>query len=51
MPAVTSGVPRTSQSVIDLIGNTPLIRLSSFERAFETSSYGPKLSGGTPAAR
>jgi cysteine synthase B len=31
MPAVTSGVPRTSQSVIDLIGNTPLIRLSSFE--------------------
>ena len=32
MPAVTSGVPRTSQSVIDLIGNTPLIRLSSFER-------------------
>jgi cysteine synthase B len=32
MPAVTSGVPRTSQSVIDLIGNTPLVRLSSFER-------------------
>ncbi|HEX2460276.1 MAG TPA: cysteine synthase [Vicinamibacterales bacterium] len=32
MPAVTSGVPRTSQSVIDLIGNTPLIRLSRFER-------------------
>ena len=32
MPAVTSGIPRTSQSVIDLIGNTPLIRLSSFER-------------------
>jgi S-sulfo-L-cysteine synthase (O-acetyl-L-serine-dependent) len=32
MPAVTSGVPRTSQSVIDLIGNTPLIRLPSFER-------------------
>ena len=32
MPAVTSGVPQTSQSVIDLIGNTPLIRLSSFER-------------------
>lgn len=31
MPAVTSGVPRTSQSVIDLIGNTPLVRLSSFE--------------------
>jgi S-sulfo-L-cysteine synthase (O-acetyl-L-serine-dependent) len=32
MPAVTSGVPQTSQSVLDLIGNTPLIRLSSFER-------------------
>src|SRR5262245_66390570 len=32
MPAVTSGVPRTSQSVIDLIGNTPLIRLPGFER-------------------
>ena len=31
MPAVTSGAPRTSQSVVDLIGNTPLIRLSSFE--------------------
>ena len=31
MPAVTSGVPRTSQSVVDLIGNTPLIRLSGFE--------------------
>ena len=33
MPAVTSGVPRTSQSVIDLIGNTPLVRLSSFEKS------------------
>jgi cysteine synthase B len=32
MPAVTSGVPRTSQSVVDLIGNTPLIRLLGFER-------------------
>src|SRR5919106_920540 len=31
MPAVTQGLPRTSQSVLDLIGNTPLIRLSSFE--------------------
>jgi cysteine synthase B len=31
MPAVTSGAPRTSQSVVELIGNTPLIRLSSFE--------------------
>ena len=31
MPAVTPGVPNTSQSVVDLIGNTPLIRLSGFE--------------------
>jgi S-sulfo-L-cysteine synthase (O-acetyl-L-serine-dependent) len=31
MPAVTPGLPRTSQSVIDLIGNTPLVRLSAFE--------------------
>ena len=32
MPAVTPGLPRTTKSVIDLIGNTPLIRLSSFEK-------------------
>jgi len=31
MPAATPGIVRTSQSVLDLIGNTPLIRLSSFE--------------------
>jgi cysteine synthase B len=31
MPAVTPGLPRAAASVIDLIGNTPLIRLSSFE--------------------
>jgi cysteine synthase B len=31
MPAVTPGLPRTSPSVLDLIGNTPLIRLSTFE--------------------
>ena len=31
MPAVTPGLPRTSASIVDLIGNTPLIRLSSFE--------------------
>ena len=31
MPAVTQGPPRTAPSVFDLIGNTPLIRLSSFE--------------------
>ena len=31
MPAVTPGLPRTSSSIVDLIGNTPLIRLSSFE--------------------
>ena len=32
MPAVTPGVPRTSRSVVELIGNTPLIRLSGFEQ-------------------
>ena len=31
MPAVTPGLPRTSKSVLDLIGNTPLVRLSAFE--------------------
>ena len=31
MPAVNPGALRTSQSVLDLIGNTPLVRLSSFE--------------------
>lgn len=32
MPAVTPGTARSSRSVLDLIGNTPLVRLSSFER-------------------
>jgi cysteine synthase B len=31
MPAVTPGTSRTSSSVVDLIGNTPLVRLSPFE--------------------
>ncbi len=31
MPVVTPGLPRTAASIVDLIGNTPLIRLSSFE--------------------
>jgi cysteine synthase B len=31
MPAVAGGAPRIASSVLDLIGNTPLIRLSSFE--------------------
>jgi cysteine synthase B len=31
MPVVTPGHPRTAASVVDLIGNTPLVRLSSFE--------------------
>jgi cysteine synthase B len=31
MPVVTRGLPRTASSILDLIGNTPLIRLSSFE--------------------
>jgi cysteine synthase B len=31
MPVAIPGVPQTASSVVDLIGNTPLIRLSSFE--------------------
>ena len=31
MPVVTPGHSRTAGSVVDLIGNTPLVRLSSFE--------------------
>ena len=32
MSVVTPGLPRTAASIVDLIGNTPLIRLSPFER-------------------
>ena len=31
MPVATPGVPRTASSIVDLIGNTPLIRLAPFE--------------------
>src|SRR5215210_5146802 len=31
MPVAIPGLPRTVASVVDLIGNTPLIRLSGFE--------------------
>jgi len=31
MPVATTGLPRTVASIVDLIGNTPLIRLSAFE--------------------
>ena len=31
MSVATPGLPRTAASVVDLIGNTPLIRLSGFE--------------------
>src|ERR671935_439194 len=31
MPVATPGLPRSATSVVDLIGNTPLIRLTSFE--------------------
>ena len=31
MSAISPGVPRTSHSVVDLIGNTPLVRLTRFE--------------------
>ena len=32
MSVATPGLPRTAASIIDLIGNTPLIRLSGFEQ-------------------
>ena len=32
MSVATPGLPRTAASIVDLIGNTPLIRLSGFER-------------------
>ena len=32
MPTVTVGLPRASPSIVDLIGNTPLVRLSNFEK-------------------
>jgi cysteine synthase B len=32
MSTVTPGLPRTCHSIVDLIGNTPLVRLSRFER-------------------
>src|SRR5436190_6575701 len=31
MPVAIPGLPRTATSILDLIGNTPLIRLSTFE--------------------
>jgi len=31
MPVVSPGLPRTASSIVDLIGNTPLIRLPHFE--------------------
>src|SRR6266545_7451383 len=31
MPVAIPGHPRTATSIVDLIGNTPLIRLSAFE--------------------
>jgi cysteine synthase B len=31
MPVVSPGLPRTASSIVDLIGNTPLIRLPRFE--------------------
>ena len=31
MPVAIPGLPRTASSIVDLIGNTPLIRLSTFE--------------------
>src|ERR1044072_696385 len=31
MPVAIPGLPRTASSIVDLIGNTPLVRLSAFE--------------------
>src|SRR4029450_3965524 len=31
MPVAIPGLPRNATSIVDLIGNTPLIRLASFE--------------------
>jgi cysteine synthase B len=31
MPVATPGSPRTAASIVDLIGNTPMVRLSAFE--------------------
>jgi len=31
MPVAIPGLPRTASSIVDLIGNTPLVRLSNFE--------------------
>ena len=31
MPVAIPGLPRTASSIVDLIGNTPLVRLSTFE--------------------
>jgi cysteine synthase B len=31
MPVAIPGLPRTATSIVDLIGNTPLVRLSTFE--------------------
>jgi cysteine synthase B len=35
MPVAIPGLPRTAASIVDLIGNTPLIRLSGFEAGLE----------------
>src|SRR5258706_16032837 len=36
MPVAIPGLPRTATSIVDLIGNTPLIRLSGFEAGLRT---------------
>jgi cysteine synthase B len=36
MPVAIPGLPRTATSIVDLIGNTPLIRLSAFEAGLRT---------------
>ena len=35
MPVATPGLPRVAGSIVDLVGNTPLIRLSGFEAGLD----------------
>ena len=40
MPVAIPGLPRTATSIVDLIGNTPLIRLSAFEAGLRNVDKG-----------
>ena len=49
MPAVVPGLTRTANSIINLIGNTPLIRLSSFEQGLRNVELWAKAEWRNPA--